>query len=224
MKARTKKLITILTISILLFTSCAFSAYTYDSAYSSVSKPWFPKYVQDRNQHPFGTCWAFSTTNTADICYYKEYYEKHDKKPVKKVTSPGRFAYFYYNRSSDPLGLTLGDFNRVTSKNKGWTHAGCNTINAMVAMAGRTGLAEENGIYQQLLDATDLDPGFVASYDRSYENGAIRTVDKATYIKPSHFKDKASIEKRQTFSRNCKHGLWLDGYPSKSYRVKVETK
>lgn len=107
--------------------------------YNSKTQGWFPRHALKRDQNPWGTCWAFATTNAADISYAKD----HNGSVIP--TSPMHLAYFFYNRVNDPLGLTANDKNVIGtgSTDDPWYDQGGNSVFTFQAIANRSGLASE---------------------------------------------------------------------------------
>ena len=61
----------------------------------------------NRNQNPYGTCWAFSSVGLAEFDLI------HDGEADKTIDlSELSLAYFNYHTVVDPLGGTEGDYIR----------------------------------------------------------------------------------------------------------------
>ena len=63
------------------------------------------EYPVNRNQNPYGTCWAFSSTGLAEFDLIND--GLADKDTID--FSEAQLAYFTYNFVTDPLGGTEGD-------------------------------------------------------------------------------------------------------------------
>lgn len=156
---------------------------------------WFPTYVRNRNQASHATCWAFATANAADISYAKA---ENNSNVIP--TSPGHFAYFFYNRVVDPLGLTKGDKN---SASLSWCEEGGNNVWAFQAMANRMGLASEK--------IAPYNPSYGScgySYDKSLAYNLTYKCDKAILIETDSLSQYNTTEKRKTLIKNqiLEHG------------------
>lgn len=70
------------------------------------------KYPDNRDQNPYGTCWAFASTGLAEFdLINKGIYNKNID------LSELQLAYFTYNSVQDPLGGTAGDYAKYYNEN-----------------------------------------------------------------------------------------------------------
>lgn len=98
------------------------------------------KYPDTRDQNPYGTCWAFAATATAEFGMISEGYED------KSVDySELQLAYFTYNSAVDPLNGTDGDRNKLLDNARdnfldygGWTDSALKTFSKWSAAASES--------------------------------------------------------------------------------------
>ena len=165
---------------------------SFEAKYDSRDqKELFPSYVQERDQNPYGTCWAFSTTNAADISYA---WEQKSKNNVER-TSPGHLAYFFYNRQGDPLGLTTNDKNVNTSQSN-WRSVGGNHVFTFQSMANRDGLALESVFPYS--NTSSLDPYSTSDYNKlKYVTEDAEMAEYSSYTnKDNYYNDVKSMVKK----------------------------
>ncbi len=104
-----------------------------------------------RDQSPYGTCWAFSTTALAEISLLKE--EQMEDPDLSEL----HLSYFSYNSVVDPLGGTEGD-SVVTPKSKLLNRGGNYEI-ALATLGQWMGAADENTAKYDRDDITAMSSG-----------------------------------------------------------------
>lgn len=83
------------------------------------------------------TCWAFATMAAIEGNIIKKGYENNSVN-----LSENHFAYFFYNRQTDPLGYTKGDKN-IAEGGLDWTQRGGNLVTSSIAIATWAGAVKE---------------------------------------------------------------------------------
>lgn len=113
--------------------------------YNSAEQDWYDG-IQIKNQGSTALCCAFAAATTAEISYAKELSQQAEAGTVQGLPvpalSPGKLAYFYYNRQTDPLGGTEGDQNVYLGNN--WRQAGNTMLCTIIHMATWAGLGLES--------------------------------------------------------------------------------
>lgn len=121
-----------------------------------------------RNQGSYSTCWAFSACSAAETSLLKKGLLENGKH-----LSPLQLAYFSYNTVNNPLNISLLDKTFLTKSD--FLYIGGNEFLTMVALAGWTGLVEEEVLpYKNAADilSDNLSDDYAFSKDIAHlENG-----------------------------------------------------
>ncbi len=96
------------------------------------------KVTSVKNQGSADTCWAFSTMAAMESAAIRQGLADNTID-----LSENHFAYFFYHRQNDPLGLTAGDKNLIKDKSKNYLMNGGSTWMASYALATWSGAALE---------------------------------------------------------------------------------
>lgn len=152
---------------------------TLPADYNSTTDTDFPTDVTNKNQGSYGNCWAFATSSAADISASMEM-----GIDTFVRSSPGHFAYFFYNREKGyyPLGYTSGDKN--IPKGELWNDIGGNNIFSFQAMANRTGLASESNYPYSRISAT-------TPYNSESSIDLCTVTEDANYMEESDFSSRS---------------------------------
>ena len=115
--------------------------YSSDTAMVSAS---FPPYYSTRssassvkNQHPYGMCWAFTTTSGIETYLKLRGYQEYD-------LSEEHIAYYLAHREDDPLHNTPEDKNFITSSTEYSYRRAGNQILTALFLSTWSGLAPES--------------------------------------------------------------------------------
>lgn len=117
----------------------------YDSGismYSSIPSSWDnrSRYPDNRDQNPYGTCWAFSTLGLAEFDLINKGYAD-----FSIDLSELQLIYFTFNSVLDPLGGTKGDQSKFyNSSSYNFLNYGGNYENAARRLAQWSGAVKEN--------------------------------------------------------------------------------
>jgi len=98
-------------------------------------KAWYRGNIQIKDQGNSNTCWACSAASAAETSYAKESNRAVD------VLSPFQIAYFFYNRSDDPLNNTGDDKNLAVDD---WNLDGGSCIYTCQHLATRSGMIADS--------------------------------------------------------------------------------
>lgn len=106
----------------------------------------YSKYISLKDQKGTGLCWACSTMTAVERSWLHEQYKKGQSySPV--TLSPAHLGYFFYNRATDPLGLTTGDRNYIADKyssDYNWKTLGGSSELAYTALSTWSGMAKDS--------------------------------------------------------------------------------
>lgn len=117
----------------------------YDSGismYGSIPSSWDNRscYPDNRNQNPYGTCWAFSTLGLAEFDLINKGYADSSID-----LSELQLIYFTFNSALDPLGGTKGDQSKFyNSASYNFLNYGGNYENAARRLAQWSGAVKES--------------------------------------------------------------------------------
>ena len=89
-----------------------------------------------KNQHPFGTCWAFGQASLLETSLLSQGKGEYD-------LSEEHLSYFFSHRENDPLGNTTGDQNIV---NGDYHEIGGNDYLASIFLSGWSGMTTEDDV------------------------------------------------------------------------------
>ena len=138
------------------------------SAYPTDMDSYYNEFPDNRNQNPFGTCWAFSAIGLA------EYDLISDGVADKTIDlSELQLAYFTYNSIVDPLGGTEGDYAKYYNENTNTSYLnyGGNYLMASRRLGQWVGTANESDIPYNLAASTvtdGLDSKYAYNYDQAH--------------------------------------------------------
>ena len=129
------------------------------------------KYPVNRNQNPYGTCWAFASTGLAE-------FDLINKRLADKNTvdfSELQLAYFTYNFVTDPLEGTAGDSAKYY-KGNAYLNRGGNFEYAVRRLGQWIGTANESDVpYAQVENLSDnlvIDNKYAYGYDKAHLENA----------------------------------------------------
>ena len=145
------------------------------------------EYPSNRDQNPYGTCWAFSSTGLAEFDIIND--GLADKDTVD--FSEAQLAYFAYNFVTDPLGGTEGDkakyHNELASTI--YQNRGGNFEYALRRFGQWIGLVNESDVpYSIFKNDTNasIDSKYAYGYDRAHLQNAYEINIKQ---QPQHVKE-----------------------------------
>ena len=126
-------------------------------------------YPANRDQNPYGTCWAFSSTGLAEFDMIND--GLADKDTVD--FSEAQLAYFAYNFVTDPLGGTEGDKAKYNNKLAStiYQNRGGNFEYALRRYSQWIGLVNESDVpYSIFKNDTNasIDSKYAYGYDRAH--------------------------------------------------------
>ena len=130
-----------------------------------------------KDQDPYGMCWAFGMASLLETSLLTQNLGTYD-------LSEEHLAYFFANRSNDPLGNTSGDVNHHLGKDDNGKvdyHEGGNDLLAAMFLSTWSGMTTEADV-PLATDATHTQKTGVIP-DRSKE------FDAAAYLKNAYFSD-----------------------------------
>ncbi len=133
-----------------------------------------------RDQNPYGTCWAFTSTALAELSILQN---ESVWQAADMDLSELHLAYFTYHFVEDPLGGTTGDNNAISSEND-FLNMGGNTYFAMNTYAGWRGAADEAVVpYENASPSMTLDESLAyqdaAHLKNAYEINLLEDPDAA---------------------------------------------
>lgn len=138
------------------------------SSYPADMTAYYNKFPDNRNQNPYGTCWAFSSLGLA------EYDLIMDGVADKNIDlSELQLAYFTYNFVTDPLGGTEGDKAKYYNENatSSYLNYGGNYLMASRRLGQWVGAANESDVPYRLASSTvsnGLDSKYAYAYDKAH--------------------------------------------------------
>jgi len=120
-----------------------------------------------RNQSPYGTCWAFSTSAITEMSYLMNTNKVLD-------TSELQLAYFTYHGSEDPLGGTQGDSVSYVATDVNYLERGGNLIFSTQSLLNWRGATDEATVPYDSAESTLLN-GLDSSYE--YDSDKVHVQD-----------------------------------------------
>lgn len=155
------------------------------SSYPADLNAYYNEFPDNRNQNPYGICWAFSSLGLA------EYDLIMDEVADKNIDlSELQLAYFTYNFVIDPLGGTEGDTAKYYNENAPYSYLnyGGNYLMASRRLGQWIGAADESDVPYRLASSTitnGLDSKYAYNYDKAHlENTYLVNIKKnATDVK-----------------------------------------
>ena len=129
------------------------------------------KYPANRNQNPYGTCWAFSSIGL------EEFDLINDGMADKSIDlSELALAYYTYNYVTDPLGGTEGDIAKYYNENasKSYLDRGGNYQYSSRRLTQWIGATESDVSYDKATDT--LTKGLDDKFAYSYKNAHLHNV------------------------------------------------
>ena len=162
-----------------VYNPAARSANRVPSSYPTDMNAYHNKFPDNRNQNPYGTCWAFASLGLA------EYDLIMDGGADKNIDlSELQLAYFTYNFVTDPLGGTEGDTAKYYNENAPYTYLnyGGNYLMASRRLGQWVGAANESDVPYRLSSSTvtnGLDSKYAYNYDKAHlENTYLINIKK----------------------------------------------
>ena len=138
------------------------------SSYPADLNDYYNEFPDNRNQNPYGTCWAFSSLGLA------EYDLIMDGVADKNIDlSELQLAYFTYNFVIDPLGGTEGDTAKYYNENAPYSYLnyGGNYLMASRRLGQWIGAVDESDVPYHLASSTvtnGLDSKYAYNYDKAH--------------------------------------------------------
>lgn len=130
-----------------------------------------------KNQEPYGMCWAFGMASLMETSLLSQGLGAYD-------LSEEHLAYFFANRSNDPLGNTAGDINHHYGTDDNGNvdyHEGGNDLLASMFLSTWSGMTTENNV-PLATDATHTQKtGVIPGRSKEY--------NAAAYLKNAYFSD-----------------------------------
>ena len=129
------------------------------------------KYPDNRNQNPYGTCWAFSSLGLAEFDLI------NDGAADKNIDlSELALAYYTYNSVTDPLGGTVGDTAKYYNENSDYSYLnrGGNYQYSSRRLAQWIGATENTVPYSKANDT--IKQGLSGEFAYSYKDAHLHNV------------------------------------------------
>lgn len=132
------------------------------------------KYPANRNQNPYGTCWAFASTGLAEFDLINDGLASKDTVDFSEL----QLAYFTYNFVTDPLGGTEGDVARYYNDNATYSYLnrGGNFAYSLRRLSQWIGVADESDVsYAQAgatISGSSIDDKYAYGYDKAHLENA----------------------------------------------------
>ena len=142
------------------------------AAFPSDMNAFYAKYPGNRNQNPYGTCWAFSSIGLAEFDLIND-----GAFTAKNDLSELHLAYFTFNSVTDPLGGTAGDYTKYYNENGSYTYLnyGGNYEMASRRLAQWVGTVNESDVpYSKSSESvkTGIDEKYAYNYDNAHLHDA----------------------------------------------------
>ena len=132
------------------------------------------RYPENRNQNPYGTCWAFASTGLAEFDLINDGLASKDTVDFSEL----QLAYFTYNFVTDPLGGTEGDVARYYNDNATYSYLnrGGNFEYSLRRLSQWIGVADESDVsYAQAgatISGSSIDDKYAYGYDKAHLENA----------------------------------------------------
>ena len=132
------------------------------------------RYPKNRNQNPYGTCWAFASTGLAEFDLINDSLASKDTVDFSEL----QLAYFAYNFVTDPLGGTEGDVARYYNDNATYSYLdrGGNFEYSLRRLSQWIGVADESDVsYAQAgatISGSSIDDKYAYGYDKAHLENA----------------------------------------------------
>lgn len=132
------------------------------------------RYPENRNQNPYGTCWAFASTGLAEFDLINDGLASKDTVDFSEL----QLAYFTYNFVTDPLGGTEGDVARHYNDNATYSYLnrGGNFEYSLRRLSQWIGVADESDVsYSQAgatISGSSIDDKYAYGYDKAHLENA----------------------------------------------------
>lgn len=132
------------------------------------------RYPENRNQNPYGTCWAFASTGLAEFDLINDGLASKDTVDFSEL----QLAYFTYNFVTDPLGGTEGDVARYYNDNATYSYLnrGGNFEYSLRRLSQWIGVADESDVsYSQAgatISGSSIDDKYAYGYDKAHLENA----------------------------------------------------
>ena len=132
------------------------------------------RYPENRNQNPYGTCWAFASTGLAEFDLINDGLASKDTVDFSEL----QLAYFTYNFVTDPLGGTEDDVARYYNDNATYSYLnrGGNFEYSLRRLSQWIGVADESDVsYSQAgatISGSSIDDKYAYGYDKAHLDNA----------------------------------------------------
>lgn len=129
------------------------------------------KYPANRDQTPYGTCWAFASTGLAEFDLINKGLADKDSVNFSEL----QLAYFTYNFVTDPLGGTEGDIAKYYNGNA-YLNRGGNFEYSLRRFSQWIGATNEDDVPYSLVqnnsDNVAIDNKYAYGYDKAHLENA----------------------------------------------------
>ena len=137
----------------------------------------YATYPSNRNQNPYGTCWAVSSIGLAEFDLINDSLAGRGDFDRSLDLSELQLAYFTYNSVLDPLGGTEGDYTKYYNENASVSYLNYGGNYAMAArrLAGWCGAVQESLVpYSQVAETVTrgLDSSYAYNHDVAHLENA----------------------------------------------------
>lgn len=171
------------------------------------------RYPENRNQNPYGTCWAFASTGLAEFDLINDGLASKDTVDFSEL----QLAYFAYNFVTDPLGGTEGDVARYYNDNATYSYLdrGGNFEYSLRRLSQWIGVADESDVsYAQAgatISGSSIDDKYAYGYDKAHLENAYEINIKQQPDQVKEMIEKNGAVGAMYYDRDSAWGLYGDG-------------